>query len=156
VSDIPQLGARFTGGFLTPMDLTQKEEMHHYLEEGELYIITVKRAKPKALRTLVQNSSMWLYFRKLADALNDAGWDMRKLLKPEVEIPWNKDTVCEHLWRPIQKPITGKESTKKLETKEVGEVYNVLSKLLAERTGITTPFPSQNSKMEEAVYGVGQ
>lgn len=149
MTDIPAFGVICKDGSLVGMDAIQKEEMAFYLEEGVIYEIKPKRAKPKSLRTLAQNSSMWLYFRKLGAALNDAGWDMRKLLKPEIEIPWNKDTVCDQLWRPIQKPMTGKESTKLLETKEVGEVYTVLSKHIAERTGVTTPFPSQSSMMDE-------
>ena len=44
-------------------------------------------------RTDKQNKSLHLYFVLLADALNDAGLDMRKTLKPGVEIPWNYKTV---------------------------------------------------------------
>lgn len=153
MSDIPDFGMTMQDGCLKGMNIVQIEEMAHYLKEGELYIVSVKRAKPKALRTLLQNSSMWLYFRKLGDALNDAGWDMRRFLRPHIAIPWNKDTVCDYLWRPIQEPMTGQESTKKIDTKQVNEIYEVLSKLVAERAGVTTPFPSQHSMMEEAVYG---
>lgn len=149
MKEIPEFGVKVVDGKLVGYDAVQCEEMAHYLEEGELLIIKPKRAKPKAFRTLLQNSAMWLYFRKLADALNGAGWDMRRLLKPEIEIPWNKDTVCDYLWRNIQKPMTGHDSTKKLETKQVGEVYEVLSKHIAEKTGVTTPFPSQMTMMDE-------
>ena len=38
----------------------------------------------------------------IANALNDAGLDMKKVLKPEIDIPWNTATVKEYLWRPVQ------------------------------------------------------
>lgn len=149
MTDIPEFGVKMVDGKLVGYDLIQREEMAFYLPEGELFIIKPKRAKPKALRTVLQNSAMWLYFRKLGEALNDAGWDMRRFLKPSILIPWNKDTVCDYLWRPIQEPMTGQKSTKKIETKDVGEIYNVLSKLVAERAGVNLPFPSQDSMMNE-------
>ncbi len=143
-----QYGVHFTGGKLQGMDATQCEELAHYLKEGDLYIITVKPAKPKAMRTLAQNSSMWLYFRKLAEALNDAGWDMRKVLKPEIEIPWNKDTVCEHLWKPIQLAVTGKASTRELDTKQPGDIHMVLDRHTGSKLGVTVPFPDRFTLMD--------
>jgi len=44
-------------------------------------------------RTLPQNSAMHLYFGWLAKAFNDAGLDMKKVLKPEVDIPWTAELV---------------------------------------------------------------
>lgn len=41
----------------------------------------------KRERTLTQNRAIHLWFTMLADALNDAGLDMRTVLKPEIEIP---------------------------------------------------------------------
>lgn len=52
-------------------------------------------------RTYLQNRSLHLFFTELANALNEAGLDMRKTLNPDVEIPWNSQSVKEHLWRPI-------------------------------------------------------
>lgn len=93
-------------------------------------------------RTAKQSRALHLYFQMVADALNDAGYDMKKTLKPSIEIPWNGGTVKEFLWRSIQKTVTGKFSTKQLTTKEIDEVWEVLNRHLSEKFGISEPFPS--------------
>lgn len=88
-----------------------------------------------------------LYFASLATELNDAGLDMRRMLKPSTAIPWNKYSVKEYLWKPIQLDMFNKESTTELITKEVAEVEQVLSRHLAEEHGIHVPFPSIEEEM---------
>lgn len=95
------------------------------------------------MRTLNQNAAMHKYFRDLAFALNDAGLDMRKTLKPSIDIPWTEDSVKRHLWRPIQQAMIDKHSTTKLDKKQVGEIYEVLTHHLASKFGIHVPFPSR-------------
>jgi len=97
-------------------------------------------------RTDKQNKSLHLYFVLLADALNDAGLDMRKTLKPGVEIPWNYKTVKEYLWRPIQKAQLGKESTTELTTTDIDKVFETLNRHLGEKFGITQEFPDEELK----------
>jgi len=92
-------------------------------------------------RTLCQNRALHLYFQLVADALNDAGLDMRKTLEPEVEIPWSKDSVKEYLWRPIQKIQLQKKSTIQLTTKDIDTIYDTLNMFLAKH-GLYEPFPS--------------
>ncbi len=93
-------------------------------------------------RTNRQNRALHLYFKMLADVLNDAGLDMKKVLKPEIDIPWSKDTIKEYLWRPIQKAQVMKESTTQLTTKEIDLIFDTLNRHLSEKFGITEPFPS--------------
>ena len=92
-------------------------------------------------RTDNQNKAMHKYFDMLAEALNDAGLDMKKTLKPEIEIPWTKDMVKEHLWRPIQEAMTDKHSTTDLDRIEPSMVYEVLNRHLAQKFGLHVPFP---------------
>ena len=75
--------------------------------------------KEEKIRTIQQNKALWKYFDALAQEFSDHGLDMKKVLKPEIDIPWNKDTICEFLWKPIMKIQTGKESTTELTTKEI-------------------------------------
>lgn len=96
----------------------------------------------KQSRTLQQNKAMHVYFTNLAKELNDAGLDMRKVLKPGIDIPWTPASVKEHLWRPIQEAMLVKHSTTELETPQVDDVYKVLSRHLAEKFGINVDFPS--------------
>ena len=94
-------------------------------------------------RTLTQNAAMHVYYGLLADALNDAGLDMKHVLKPEIDIPWTPFSVKDHLWRPIQQVMEGKESTTELNTVDIQEVYNVLSRHMSEKFGINVSWPSR-------------
>ena len=94
-------------------------------------------------RTNKQNSSIHKYCELLADSLNDAGLDMRKVLKESVDIPWTPATVKEQLWRPIQVPSVGKLSTKDLDRAEVSKVYDILNRHLNDKLGVHVPFPKK-------------
>ena len=53
-------------------------------------------------RTKAQNKAMHLFFEHTAQALNDAGLDMRAVLRDDVEIEWTQETVKEYLWKSQQ------------------------------------------------------
>lgn len=93
-------------------------------------------------RTSNQNNSLHLWFRLLADELNSGGFDMRTLIRDEIDIPWNEYSVKEYLWRPVQIAQLGKKSTTKLTTDEIDKVYETINRAVGERTGIHVPFPS--------------
>ena len=94
-------------------------------------------------RTLTQNAALHLYFDMLASALNDAGLDMKTVLKPEIDIPWTKESVKAHLWKPIQKIMMDKDSTTELDTVNPSEVYEVLARHMSEKFGVFVEWPSQ-------------
>lgn len=97
--------------------------------------------KPEKQRTSQQNRALHVYFQLVADALNDAGLDMRAVLKPEVEIPWTRTSIKEYLWKPIQRIQLGKASTTELTTKEIDQVFDTMNRHLAKH-GVHEPFPS--------------
>jgi len=120
---------------VTPED----QELFSKLGENVIFeceIVTEKK------RTLTQNNSLHLYFKLLAEALNNAGLDIRKTLKEEVEIPWCKESVKQHLWKPIQAVMEKGDFTTELKTATVSEVYNVLSRHISQRFGINVDWPS--------------
>ena len=92
-------------------------------------------------RTLTQNRAIHLYFKWLADALNDAGYDIAATLQEDFEIPWNEHTVKELIWRQVQDVISGKGSTTKLDTAEVGKIYEIINRHLSNTKGVSVPFP---------------
>jgi len=96
-------------------------------------------------RTGQQNKALHKYCAMLAEALNEAGLDARKTLKPEVDIPWSGEMVKNMLWRPIQEAMTGKESTTELNTVEPSEIYDVLSRHIASKFGINVEWPSDET-----------
>lgn len=97
-------------------------------------------------RTIQQNSALHLFFEMLAQALNDAGLDQRKLLKPIIEIPWTKEAVKDQLWRPIQKAMYHKESTTELlKHEEIDKIHEVLMRELGRIYQVEfIPFPSND------------
>jgi hypothetical protein len=94
-------------------------------------------------RTLQQNKAMHKYFRSLADALNAAGLDMKKVLKPHIDIPWTPESVKRQLWIPVQEAMLEKDSTTALETHEVDKIYKTMSRHLSEKFGVNVEFPSE-------------
>lgn len=101
------------------------------------------------IRTDKQNRALHLYFTHLAEALNENGLDMRKTLKPSIEIPWTPKTVKDYLWRPIMKAQVMKESTTELTTKEIDLVFDTLNRHLSEKFGLSVLFPSIEELMME-------
>lgn len=98
-------------------------------------------------RTLNQNAAMHLFFSWLADTLNDAGLDMRKTLREDVEMPWTQASVKDYLWRPIQEAMTDKTSTKDITTVEPTAIHEVLSRHLGQRLGVVCPpWPKREDK----------
>lgn len=100
-------------------------------------------------RTETQNNSLHLYFRLLAEELNDSGQEM-KIALPKIrqtDVPWTEETIKECLWRPIQDAQLRKKSTTQLTTSEVNKIYETLNRHLGERLGVHVPFPSIEPEM---------
>lgn len=112
-------------------ELAEQWRKNKYLE--------VKISRKASQRTLTQNAAMHLFFQWLADALNDAGLDMKKVLRNDIDIPWTSAAVKEHLWRPIQIAMTDKQSTTEITTVEPTDIHAVLSRHLGQRLGIQCP-----------------
>lgn len=93
-------------------------------------------------RSITMNSCLHKYCELVATALNDAGLDMRKMLRAEIDIPWTKQSVKDHLWRPIQDAMTSKESTTEATNAEYKNVFLVLSRHLSEKKGINVGWPN--------------
>lgn len=96
-------------------------------------------------RTTRQSNAIHLYFRLVSDELNNQGVDMRDFFSSSFELRWTPENVKEFIWRKIQVALYNKKSTTQLKTNEVDKVYEVMSKVIAEKAQISIPFPSFNS-----------
>lgn len=98
-------------------------------------------------RTLTQNDSLHLFYKKLADELNGKGMYMQVVLKPTYELRWDTKAVKEHLWKPIQNALLKKESTTELDTDEVSKVHEQLMLALVDKHPELdyVDFPSQET-----------
>ena len=97
-------------------------------------------------RTNQQNKAIHKYFEMVAEALNDAGFDIEKTLsKYNVDIPWTKESVKSLMWKPVQRSMYAKASTTELDrSKEITEIYEVINRFLG-KLGIHVPFPHENN-----------
>jgi len=101
----------------------------------------------KEPRTAQQNKALHVWYRLVADELNGAGYDLRKVLsagKEGIDIEWTERMVKDILWRETQRVMFGKGSTTELSKRaEIDRVVETLNRFLAEKLGIEgVPFPS--------------
>ena len=104
----------------------------------------------KKKRTNKQNRAMRQGWTNIALFLNSAGWDVNETMKIKVRsVPWSSATVEAILWRPVQDAMGYEASTTKLETTDMSKIWAVISKQLAESTGVDIQdFPSMESLSE--------
>ena len=131
---------------LSPNSQSEWDELTNDLATLESYNIKVTIEVSKR-RTGTQNNAIHKYCELLATALNDAGYGMVRTLKilrkkPEIELDWTMQAVKDNLWRPVQMAKTNKESTSKLDTNEVSQVYEELNRYTAGKLGVSLQFPS--------------
>lgn len=104
-------------------------------------------------RTVKQNNSLHLYCSLLADAFNEAGLDMKIVLKPDVDIEWNTESVKKYIWKSVQKAVLGTESTTVLKKqRDIDLVYDHINRHLSERFAewiAPIAFPSLENQTKE-------
>ena len=86
-----------------------------------------------------QFKGLHVWLQAMADTLNDAGLDMKHVLKPEVDIPWTKLTVKEFIWKPILKVVQDEDSTLDMTTTDPDEILNIIARFMGEKHGVVIP-----------------
>ena len=121
-------------------------------ENGTEFEVTIKKRVDK--RTTTQNNALHKYFELVAEALNEAGLTIEKVIKNfTMEHEWSAGAVKEILWREAQRFATQKESTTELDkTKEIDAVWEIVNRFLAKLKVESIPFPS----MENTELKVGE
>lgn len=91
-------------------------------------------------RTTDQNAALHALLRRLAGAMNDAGYDVKKFLaeaEGKLDIPWTEEAAKEILIRPVIDAMWTKQSTTQLTKSELSESVEVILARVAEITGVT-------------------
>lgn len=119
-----------------------------YLEQNDGKEVSVDVNRETGVRTLSQNNALHLGLEMIAKTLNEAGLDMKKVLKPEIDIEWTKDTVKKYMFKPVMEMLTQKKSTTELDkVSEITEIWDTLMKFLGEKHAVEyIPFPSEENK----------
>lgn len=109
------------------------------LQSGSHHLYSIKPAG----RSEKQNNAMHLWFRQIAEKLNDGGYHATHPFNDEVEVPFTEVLVKEMLYKPVIKAMYDKKSTAGLSGRELSEAAEVLVRWLAEHKGFLVPFPSE-------------
>lgn len=99
-------------------------------------------------RTNAQNRALHKLFNDISAYCVETGIDQRQMVSSlhNLEIPMSPQSIKE-IWRAIQISVTGKESTKDLDKKEIDQVYEVFNKFISEVTHEHFEFPSVEALM---------
>ena len=92
-------------------------------------------------RTTSQNSALHLYLTMLEEECRNMGATMDMIIKKPQQLPITRH-LLKDLFRLYGKTMFGKDSTSKLEKNEFSEVLMTFQKVVAERLGLSLPFPS--------------
>ena len=95
-------------------------------------------------RTEQQNKALWLFFTRLGKALNEAGLEPRKVLKPTYNLQWTKEMIHDNIWIPIQEAMYRTNSTTFLHKQEqIEKIHEVIMRELGEKHNLEyIEFPS--------------
>ena len=119
-------------------DFSRNKLIDHLQSLEGYFTIEIKKGRT---RTGQQNRALHVFLRQLSEALNDAGYDMKKALNEDVDIAWNETMAKEYLWRPIQKIVIQKQSTAEASSSDYAMVYEQLNRLIASKFGVHVPWP---------------
>jgi hypothetical protein len=96
----------------------------------------------KADRTWRQNNTLHLLFRRMAEALNDAGFEIPHPFKPDLEIPYSEESVKELLYKPIITMYFKVDRSTDLDTEQLSESMTILVDAVNRNTGVYVHIPT--------------
>ena len=109
------------------------------VEQGIDRVYTIQKMD----RTYRQNRTIHLLFRRMATALNEAGFEIKHPFKPDLEIPWSEESVKDLLYRPIITSYFKVDRSSHLNTEQLSESMDILVDAVNRNTGVYVPIPSQ-------------
>ena len=107
-------------------------------EQGIDRVYKIQRAD----RTWRQNNTLHLLFRRMAEALNDAGFEIPHPFKPDLEIPYSEESVKELLYKPIITMYYKVGRSTDLDTEQLSESMTILVDAVNRNTGVYVPIPT--------------
>ena len=114
----------------------------HALKEGK----AIELKEVRKTRSITQNSALHLYFTFIAYELNNLGLEFhyQGLVVENLTSRYTVNNVKEYVWKPIQRTMFNIESTTKIDTKQINQIIDVLTKFFGDR-GVVLEFPSFES-----------
>jgi len=105
----------------------------------------------KKTRNSLQNSALHLYFTLIAEELNNLGltFNYTGLVTKNLETRYTMEIVKDFIWRPIQRILFKIESTSKINTAQINEIVDILTKHFGENYYFYVPFPNIQDKLHK-------
>ncbi len=127
-------------------DLSIESDLNDFKYKVEYLTANKKKVELKAVkitRTLKQNSALHKYFTFICNELNELGLEFQYfgVSGKQLGMRYTPDIVKNYFWRPIQIALFDIETTTKLDTKQMNEVIDVITKFFGDK-GVVIPFPS--------------
>lgn len=113
------------------------------LPEGSVFSFEIE--EPGKKRTLTQNKALHLYCTQLATALNEGGYSQENFFKEcklGFSLPWTMMAI-KNIFRVCADAMYEKESTSRLTTDEISEVYQAFDRRVSEITGVHVEWPDR-------------
>ena len=104
----------------------------------------------KITRSNLQNRALHLYYKLIRVELNELGHEFNYdgLNGNSFSMRYTDTIVKELIWRPIQEALFGFKSTTKLNSLEINEIIDVITKFFGEK-GVVLEFPCYDSLMSK-------
>ena len=126
------------------MTITREEALEAFAQfDPEIYCMSNEEIEQEKQRTGQQNKAEHLWFRQVAQKLNDAGYSVNDKQVLKLDMDFTEYVVKEYMFKKIANAMFGKDSTAKLTKEETSQAIDQLHRLLAENFGVYCPFPSQ-------------
>ena len=100
-------------------------------------------------RTSQQNKSLYKWERQLAEKLNDGGVPFGEVV---LKLPreFTQNNIHALIVHPLMAALyPDKTSTAQLSTTEIQDIYLRADQIISERTGVTVPWPSEETLSHE-------
>jgi len=127
-------------------DLSNTSDLRDFNIKSEYYVQNKKKVdltQKKDTRTSIQNRALHLYFNFISEELNNLGLEFhyQGLNIIEITTPYTPEIVKNFFWRPIQIALFDIESTTKINTHQINQIIDVITKFFGDK-GVMVEFPS--------------
>lgn len=135
------------------LDLSQQKQVEKFKDYSQHLLQGLKRVDIKEVkdtRTTRQNAALHLYFTMISQELNELGMEFQYfgVKGQQLSLRYTPDIVKDYFWRPIQVTLFNIKSTKQINSTQINEIVDVISKFFAEK-GVHLLFPSMESLTEK-------
>ena len=114
-------------GSLLPYSQDEKDKIDK-LKDGAVYEVDVKNLD---MRTIQQNKLIHVFCKNVSDSLNNSGLYLNDVIRYETQ--WSMQKAKDLIFRPVMKQLYDKDSTTKLDKKELNDIFDSVIKALASK-----------------------